>query len=84
MSVPWIFSELEKMKNGLMRVDKEVNQEETLEGDNRYDAANSGMTNKLTSQPQANNRKVRSCHKATNVKTKTVLSMTFFDPPNGT
>jgi hypothetical protein len=65
------------------RVDKEVNQKETLEAGSRYDAANSGMTNKLTSQPQANNRKVRSCHNATNENTITVLSMTFFEPPNG-
>ena len=60
-----------------------LTREKTLEAGSRYDAANSGMTNKLTSQPQANNLKVRSCHKATNENTKTVLSRRFFEPPNG-
>lgn len=58
--------------------------QETLEAGNRYDAASSGITNKLTSQPQANSRKVRSCHKATNENTKTVFSTRFLEPPNGT
>jgi hypothetical protein len=55
----------------------------TLEAGSRKVARSSGRTNKLTSQPQARRRNVRSCHKATKENTKTVFRMTFFVPPRG-
>lgn len=44
----------------------------------------SGRTNKLTIQPHANNFILKSCQRATNVKTTKVARTGLFDPPIGT
>lgn len=56
---------------------------DTLRSGNRYDAITSGTTNRLTSQPHASKRNVKSCHNATKENTRSVLSNMFFAPPRG-
>jgi hypothetical protein len=60
-----------------------MRQEITFDAGSKYLAANSGAMNKLTSHPHASSRNDRSCHKATNVKIRTVQSAPFFVPPRG-
>ena len=47
-------------------------------------AKTSGKMNILTAQPHVSNLSERSCHRATNVKTKAVDHRAFFEPPKGT
>ena len=43
----------------------------------------SGTTNRVTNQPHASKRNVKSCQSATKVNIKTVDSSLFFVPPRG-
>ena len=62
---------------------------ESISGDHTLDAGSkklasiSGKINRLISHPHAKSLKERSCQSATKENTRSVVKMTFFEPPRG-
>ena len=83
MAVPWFVSKLCR-KAGIRKAKTEWKQNlHTCDAGRSFVASISGITNRLTSQPQVSNLKERSCQSATKVKTTKVATIGRFDPPTG-